>query len=203
MSTTQNTVSYEPPIYISHIRDPIDRFISNFYFVRNGDDNIPENFKDMNEELVNRSLEECVNLTYSEYMKSKTPEFYKLCGADMSHEIQRFCGYDKRCQDPDYALQQATKNLELYLAVGLTEELNKYLFVLEKLLPDLLSGITRVYKSEQAVATKRKGSSTHMKKKPSETIIKQLKEMAVREYAFYELVKQRFLKLFAELEITH
>ena len=84
----------------------------------------------MDEELFNRSLGECGNLMYSEYMKYKTTtQFGKSCGAAMNHKIQRFCSYDKQCQDPDYALQRATNNLEHYLAVVLTEELIKYCYI--------------------------------------------------------------------------
>ena len=192
--------SIQKPIYISFIRDPIDRFISQFYYIRYGDDRTPQNYKNMEKELFNRSLEECVNLVYSEYTKSKTRQFDKLCGATMNDEIKRFCGYDKRCDDdPDYALQRATNNLAFYLAVGLTEELNKFFAVLEKLLPDVLSGITHFYESKQAAAKIRKGSATHKKKKPSETTLKQLKEMATREYEFYHIVKQRFLKQYSTL----
>ena len=48
----------------------------------------------------------------------------------------------------EQALEQAKKNvMENYLVVGVTEQLEDFLFVLEKLLPEFFTGVLDTYKT--------------------------------------------------------
>ena len=62
-----------------------------------------------------------------------------------------FCA--QRFRTPSrWALEQAKKNvLDKYLVVGLTEEFEQFLQVLERLLPDIFSGLVKVWKKTSKV----------------------------------------------------
>lgn len=59
-----------------------------------------------------------------------------------------FCGQDPRCTDPNsvWAFEQAQKNiLEYYKLVGTLERLDSTIMLMEKVFPNLMSGLFNVY----------------------------------------------------------
>ena len=116
-----------------------------------------------------------------------------FCGCTLNQEVVRFCGYDRRCtSDPEFALSQAKANLRDYIAVGLTEQLVEFFQVLEKLLPNMLKGISRIYYENEEIQNTIRVSKTFSKDRPSEEVLQKLRALAVREYEFYDLVVERF-----------
>ncbi len=116
-----------------------------------------------------------------------------FCGCTLNQEVVRFCGYDRRCtSDPEFALSQAKANLREYIAVGLTEQLVEFLQVLEKLLSNMLKGISRIYYENEEIQNTIRVSKTFSKDRPSEEVLQKLRALAVREYEFYDLVVERF-----------
>lgn len=57
----------------------------------------------------------------------------------------------------ELALRQAKINvIRNYLVVGVTEELEDFLFVLEKLLPEFFSGVLNIYRTPGQCVSKKK-----------------------------------------------
>ncbi|CAF1066151.1 unnamed protein product [Adineta ricciae] len=118
------------PIWINLVRDPISRLTSEFHAAR-------EQCRIKNrclvpEQTVNDTLDTCV---------SKWPPV-KCLSAEfgVSQMVLFFCGLNRtnECQmNSTFALQQAKDNIEYYYTVvGVAEAFYKFLYVLEKLLPE-------------------------------------------------------------------
>ncbi|KXJ22795.1 DnaJ-like subfamily B member 4 [Exaiptasia diaphana] len=115
------------PIYINLIRDPIDRFVSAYYFTRFGDGrNRTWGFKGTKSDKF-RTLDECVLSNYSECTNSNK----------LLYTIPYFCGQTRGCRGSSYtSLRRAINNVvNNYLAVGVLEDVNSFIKVLERLLP--------------------------------------------------------------------
>ena len=133
------------PLYINIIRNPLDRLVSYYYFVRYGDDFRPNlrRRKAGNKE----TFDECVdNKGYD-----CDPEHLWL-------QIPFFCGQDAECWQPgnNWALERAKYNLlNNYLVVGLTEQLGDFIAVMEATLPRIFRG---------SVALFNEGRKSHLRK---------------------------------------
>ncbi|XP_072042978.1 uronyl 2-sulfotransferase-like [Amphiura filiformis] len=207
MHVNYTNYTLRQPLGISLVREPVERFLSDFYYIRYGDEQTPENLRNLSPETYNRTLEECVNAAINNVKKqgigNPVASIGKFCGCQLNHEIVRFCGYDKRCNyDPEFALQQAKENLNDYIAIGLTEELPEFFAVLERLIPDLFEGLLQVYNENTAVQKTIRKSKTFSKRRPSDEFLAKLRSLAFREYDFYYYVRERFRHLQMELKLV-
>lgn len=181
------------PIYINLIRDPLARLVSSYYFRRFGDyrgDRRTWTFKGTDAEK-NMTFDECVLRNKSECRDARI--FYIT---------PFFCGQETFCQRPsELALKQAKINvIRNYLVVGVTEEFQDFLFVLEKLLPRFFTGVRNIYKSPgDFLNSKIVTTKTMNKKGPSEEVQEIMKKRLALEYDFYNFVKDRFHRLKYEL----
>lgn len=181
------------PIYINVIRDPLSRLVSAYYFRRFGDnrDGRSWSFKGT-EEQKNMTFDECV---LSEMKECVDP-------SKVFYIVPYFCGHEAFCRSPsELALRQAKINvLTSYLVVGVTEELEDFLSVLEKLLPQFFEGVVDIYKTpDDDLNSKMTTTKTLRKKGPSPEVQEIMKKHLELEYDFYNFVKQRFQRLKAEL----
>lgn len=169
--------SRQDMVYINMIRDPIERFTSLYYFALNGD-----------ESGVKPEAPIRKNVTIDEYVKG---------GASIQSNIYFHFDRDDLNETDDkseHLLERAKRNIErYYILVGLTEEINATVILLETLLPDLLHGLRRVYRT--VVAEKRHDYATKNKVPPSNETIAILKEKLKDEYELYYFVKQHFSRL--------
>ncbi|RMX54569.1 hypothetical protein pdam_00004589 [Pocillopora damicornis] len=116
--------------------------------------------------------------------------------------IPYFCGHEAFCRRPtELALRQAKINvIKNYLVVGVTEELEDFLFVLERLLPEFFSGVLNIYRTpDDNLNSKMTSTKTVNKIGPSPEVQQIMKKHLQLEYDFYEFVKERFHRLKAEL----
>lgn len=170
----------ERPIYINLIRKPLDRFISYYYFLRYGDNFRPHVVRRRQGNKM--TFDECVE----KEEKECNPENLWL-------QIPFFCGHASECWIPGskWALSQAKQNLiEHYLLVGVTEEIQDFISLLEVTLPRFFKGATIHYTE---------GKKSHLRKTFNkmdplpETITKiQQTKIWQMENEFYDFVLQQF-----------
>ncbi|KAM7542993.1 hypothetical protein Aperf_G00000018738 [Anoplocephala perfoliata] len=122
-------------VYINILRDPLDRLVSKYYFIRFGDDHRPNTRRRRmtNDTLQHQTFDECVE-THGEDCNPKL----------LWTQIPFFCGTAAYCHIPGNheALESAKRRLvEDYLLVGVLDYFNEFMELLSNLLPNYLNGI--------------------------------------------------------------
>lgn len=168
------------PLYINVIRKPLDRLVSHYYFIRYGDDLRPQRvLKKMGDKMT---LDECVAIQHQD---CSTTHLWM--------QIPFFCGHYAECWVPgsSWALEMAKHNLvRNYFLVGVTEELEDFVAMLEYSLPRLFRGALDLYVS---------GTKSHIRKTtkkiiPSEETVAKLQNTKVwrLENEFYNFALDHF-----------
>ncbi|XP_028394654.1 heparan sulfate 2-O-sulfotransferase 1-like [Dendronephthya gigantea] len=121
------------PLYINIVRKPLERLVSYYYFLRNGDDFRPglKRARQGNQE----SFDECIIRRHRDCQMER-----------LWIQIPFFCGQHPDCWEPGnaWALQKAKENLvNNYLVVGVTERLTEFVAVMEVVLPRFFKGATK------------------------------------------------------------
>ncbi|KAE8291127.1 Heparan sulfate 2-O-sulfotransferase 1 [Larimichthys crocea] len=168
------------PIYINVIRDPIERLVSYYYFLRFGDDYRPGLRR--RKQGDKKTFDECVSAGGSDC----APEKLWL-------QIPFFCGHYSECWNvgSQWALEQAKYNLvNEYMLVGVTEELEDFVMMLEAALPRFFKGATELYKTGKKSHLRK----TSEKKPPTKESIAKLQQSAIwkMENDFYEFALEQF-----------
>ena len=133
--------SLERPSWVNVVRDPVDRFVSLFYFLRTPKrwlgkaDKPPDEWfhKDLNNCIISGDLE-CQFNSDLKYLKE--------------HQLTYFCGSSPECKvvGSRAALQKAKYNAEHYYSViGVSSEIESSLAVMEAYLPKFFQGATHIY----------------------------------------------------------
>ncbi|XP_070573842.1 uronyl 2-sulfotransferase-like [Ptychodera flava] len=178
---------YKNPIYINIVRQPLNRAVSLYYFKRFGDDkNDTKNFQG---NWKYETFDECV--LRNRYECSSNSTFFT---------IPFFCGQHYDCRNVSrLALETAKANvLKHFTFVGLTEEYEDTLKLLEIMFPRFFRGALQIYKTPDAIrSTKTKG-----KVPPSALVEEIMNERLALENEFYEFIKQRFYSLKAKYGIA-
>ena len=139
------------PIYINLVRHPVDRLISWHYYIRAAWYIVERNrlFPGNplpNSNWVRKSFDECVqdpNDAECTYLSGSKDGF-----GDHRRQSIFFCGMGPECIpfNTKAAIAKAKENVEKYFAVvGVLEELNKTLTVLEHFVPKFFKGSVDVY----------------------------------------------------------
>uniref|UniRef100_A0A3Q4ATC4 Heparan sulfate 2-O-sulfotransferase 1 n=1 Tax=Mola mola TaxID=94237 RepID=A0A3Q4ATC4_MOLML len=168
------------PIYINVIRDPIERLVSYYYFLRFGDDYRPGLRR--RKQGDKKTFDECVSAGGSDC----APEKLWL-------QIPFFCGHYSECWNvgSQWALEEAKYNLvNEYMLVGVTEELEDFVMMLEAALPRFFRGATELYKTGKKSHLRK----TSEKKPPTKESIVKLQQSAIwkMENEFYEFALEQF-----------
>lgn len=168
------------PLYINIIRKPLDRLVSYYYFLRYGDDFRPH--------LVRKKHGDTV--TFDDCVKNNQPD----CDPNnMWLQVPFFCGHSFDCWKPGniWALEEAKKNLiNNYLIVGVTEELDDFIAILELVIPRVFKGAMDHYVN----SNKSHLRQTAQKQDPAEDTIRKIQSSIVwrMENEFYEFALQQF-----------
>lgn len=167
-------------LYVNIIRKPLDRLVSYYYFLRNGDNFRPNLVRKKHADR--RTFDECV--------QAGSPD----CRAEaLWLQIPFFCGQDADCWRPGnrWALEQAKRNvLEHYFLVGVTEALPDFLQLLEASLPRIFRGSLQLYnKSDRSHLRK-----TFNKTMPSAKTVAKMQQSRIwqMENEFYQFVLDQF-----------
>ncbi|TRY91731.1 hypothetical protein DNTS_018976 [Danionella cerebrum] len=168
------------PVYINVIRDPIERLVSYYYFLRFGDDYRPGLRR--RKQGDKKTFDECVAAGGSDC----APEKLWL-------QIPFFCGHSSECWNigSKWALEQAKFNLvNEYMLVGVTEELEDFVMMLEAALPRFFKGATELYRTGKKSHLRK----TSEKKPPTKESIARLQQSDIwkMENEFYEFALEQF-----------
>ncbi|PKU38046.1 uronyl 2-sulfotransferase [Limosa lapponica baueri] len=131
-------------------------------------------------------LDEDINVCILEnYPECSNPRLFYI--------IPYFCGQHPRCREPgEWALERAKLNVnENFLLVGILEELEDVLLLLERFLPHYFKDVLSIYKNPEH---RKLGNLTVTVKKtvPSPEAIQILYQRMRYEYEFYYYVKEQF-----------
>ncbi|XP_070562698.1 uronyl 2-sulfotransferase-like [Ptychodera flava] len=177
------------PVWINLTRDPVSRLVSFYYYTRFGDSfSVPE-WTGAPEDF-NQTFDECV-------LNNK----YECSTENTFRVVPYFCGQKDECRTPSrWAIEQAKKNVvEKFLFVGITEQFNSTLVILERLLPKFFEGALEAYKV--TLSSIRDQFKSKSKIEPSEEALKIQRERMALEVEFYEFVKKRMLLIKEQLGI--
>ena len=114
-------------------------------------------------------------------------------------QIVYFCGHLPVCKkfNNKQAFIIAKNNVEKYYSViGITEEMNKTLKVMENLLPQFFGGILQMYQNDKSRVLE-----NHLKPAISEEIKLLLKSNFTFEIQFYEFCKERLERQLTSLKL--
>ncbi|XP_057194983.1 heparan sulfate 2-O-sulfotransferase 1 isoform X1 [Triplophysa rosa] len=168
------------PVYINIVRDPIERLVSYYYFLRFGDDYRPGLRR--RKQGDKKTFDECVSSGGSD------------CGPEkLWLQIPFFCGHYSECWNVGsrWALEQAKYNLvNEYLLVGVTEELEDFIMMLEAALPRFFKGATDLYRTGKKSHLRK----TSEKKPPTKESISKLQQSNIwkMENELYEFALEQF-----------
>lgn len=168
------------PIYINIVRKPLDRLVSYYYFLRYGDNFRPN--------LVRKKAGD--KQTFDECVQKKQPD----CDPkNMWLQIPFFCGHSAECWTPgsQWALKQAKHNLvNNYFVVGVTEEMEDFIYLLELSLPRIFNGTLDHYIN----SSKSHLRQTASKLEPTEKTINEITKSPIwkMENELYEFALQQF-----------
>jgi len=180
----------QSPTYINLVRDPVDKAVSRFYYSR-------ATPNPLNPDLHNvpaprpryrtvQSFEECVHIS--------DPECSFTSGRLYDLAIPYFCGHDRSCMvlNDRWALERAKANVERYFpVVGVLEELNTTLAVLESRLPYFFKGVQEIYFKQ--LLEPHRNKNRQRPRHVSDKVRQKLKKSLKLEYEFYNWIKRRLL----------
>jgi len=173
------------PVWINVVRKPVDRMVSFYYFLRYGDDFRINKVRSRMGDKV--TFDECVERVHSQDCDPRK----------LWLQVPWFCGHARRCWAPpgnDWALNQAKRNLvEKYLVVGVTEDLDSFVEIVEWLLPKFFKGATDIYKKEGQQGNNHIRKTKH-KDTVSEATLSVLRKTKVwrAEQDFYDFALNQF-----------
>ncbi|XP_030851068.1 uronyl 2-sulfotransferase-like isoform X2 [Strongylocentrotus purpuratus] len=183
--------------YINMIRDPLNRLVSSFYFNRHGDGLLsPRQLADVRNrtkpEVIDETFDECVS---HERLSCTGPQV-------LSYVIGFFCGFHPRCRKAtQWTLDEAKRNLDYYTAVGIVEEYNSSMRVLEFLFPSMFTGLVKRYTRLSRDTDFQVKAHAHRYVPPSPKVKAYMTKKLKLEYEFYEYAKSRFDMLLDELHL--
>ncbi|GJQ76976.1 hypothetical protein Trydic_g15172 [Trypoxylus dichotomus] len=186
------------PIYVNLVRDPIERVISWYYYVRAPWYYVERKiaFPDIplpDPKWLKKDFEHCVLSGDREcrYMKGAKKEGI----GDHRRQSMFFCGHHEDCTpfNTEGALQRAKRAVEQhYAVVGVLEDLNTTLTVLEHYIPRFFEGAKAVYNNE--IKMYNTINRNAFKPPVSEAVKDIVRKNFTREIEFYEFCKQRLQK---------
>ncbi|XP_013794359.1 heparan sulfate 2-O-sulfotransferase pipe-like [Limulus polyphemus] len=178
---------YQNPLYINTMRDPVEKIISRFFYWRSPGLSIFEELKSAGKVHSNKS--HWLSKNFEQCVLTHDPECTFITGQPYDLAIPYFCGHEEECMflNNKAALKLAKRNvLKHYTVVGILEEMNKTLKVLEARIPQFFRGISTLYSIKQKVKNKTSG-----KKKISEKVKNILRQNLTMEYEFYNFICKR------------
>ncbi|XP_054286371.1 heparan sulfate 2-O-sulfotransferase pipe-like isoform X2 [Macrosteles quadrilineatus] len=194
------------PIYVNLVRDPVERVISWYYYVRAPWYYVERKqaFPDIplpDPEWLKKDFETCVLRGDREcqYLEGETREGI----GDHRRQSMFFCGHSEACTpfNTDGALQRAKRAVERhYAVVGVLEDLNSTFTVLEHYIPRFFAGAKQVYTELDSF---RKINRNTFKPPVSEEVKDMVRRNFTREIDFYLFCRQRLHRQLLALRLPN
>lgn len=212
------------PIYINMVRDPVERVISWFYYIRSPWIFVPQRRlrkqKMPDAKWMNTEFDECVERKH-QFCQYTQGAGFGLSDTDHRRQTLFFCGHNQtECEafNGEGPLQIAKRNVEKeYAVVGTWEDTNITLAVLENYIPKYFKGAPHLYYCNVfyiiaiiSILTiflcTVSLDSDHQNSNPMKPHIKEeIKEMVrknfTREIEFYQFCKQRLYKQYLAIKL--
>jgi len=195
------------PIYINMVRDPVERVISWYYYVRAPWYYVErkQNFPDLplpDPKWLRKDFEQCVLQGDQEciYAQGVTKEGI----GDHRRQTMFFCGHDKECTPFNSvgAMERAKHAVESqYAVVGVLEDFNTTLSVFEKYIPRFFSGAADIYYDNEDKF--HKINSNSFKPPVSEHVKDIVRKNLTREIEFYQFCRQRLYKQYLAVNLAN
>ncbi|XP_019866240.1 heparan sulfate 2-O-sulfotransferase pipe [Aethina tumida] len=203
--TNLSAYGYPEPIYINLVRDPVERVISWYYYIRAPWYYVERKiaFPDIplpDPKWLKKDFEHCV-VSGDRECKYLTGEIREGIG-DHRRQSMFFCGHHADCLpfNTDGALERAKRAVEQhYAVVGVLEELNTTMTVLEKYVPRFFQGASDIYWNE--ISRFNPINKNSFKPPVSEEIKEMVRRNFTKEIEFYEFCKQRLHKQYLALKL--
>ncbi|XP_047477183.1 uronyl 2-sulfotransferase-like isoform X2 [Penaeus chinensis] len=179
----------EAPVYVNIVRDPVERFISSFYYRRSQErlNRIPVQGRTAtpSPKWLNRTVEQCVLAGDNECAFRP--------GDEKEMMLTYFCGHHDFCRIVGHkdALQVAKQVVSQdYSVVGLVEHMEISLLLMEALVPRFMVGASQVYSSRKQKEQLMVNKNQEKPEVPVEIREKLLQRMA-DDFEFYNFLEQR------------
>ncbi|PIK61480.1 hypothetical protein BSL78_01605 [Apostichopus japonicus] len=189
-----DTVQSTALLRIGLIRDPMQRMVSSFYHRRFGDRLTAKTVDDATWERHLKAKSVDINEIFDDCVKNKMSE----CVAEYTKGtlLKQFCGYHSDCKTASpAALLRAKNNVRNnYLVVGILEEIDDFVRVLEKIRPSLFQGAFDKLENDERIQSVIKNSRTVGIQSVSELTKGIIKKHLAIDYEFYYFIQWRFLK---------
>merc|ERR1712106_40656 len=190
------------PIYVNMVRVPVERVISWYYYVRAPWYFVERKraFPDLplpNPNWLRKDYDTCVRRGDKECRYQDGDE-----RDDFGQLTEFFCGQDDDCTgfNTEVAMRKAKENVEKnYAVVGVLEELNKTLTVLEHYVPRFFKGAKDVYWNE--IQKFSKINRNIYKPTTAEATKDIVRKNFTRELEFFDFCKQRLHKQYLALNL--
>ncbi|GBP19034.1 Heparan sulfate 2-O-sulfotransferase pipe [Eumeta japonica] len=186
---------YPTPIYVNVVRDPVERVISWYYYVRAPWYYVERKraFPDLplpDPAWLKKDFETCVLSGDREcrYVRGETHEGI----GDHRRQTLFFCGHEPECTpfNTVEALQRAKRVVEeQYAVVGVLEDMNSTLLALERYIPRFFQGASQLY--WDGLNTFNRINRNAFKPPVSEAVKNIVRANFTREIEFYEFCRQR------------
>ncbi|CAF1106362.1 unnamed protein product [Rotaria sordida] len=174
------------PVWINLVRDPMYRIAAEYKHSREICRTTNRCF--VQQDAINETLDECVI--------KRSPKECISSDNGIARMLPFFCGlkYSIECQEEnDWALKQAKQNIDFfYTVVGIAEEFYKFLYILEKLLPQYfkLARILFMNQHDPKILADKRDINVRL---PNKNTTKILMPFLKYEYDLYNYIKKRFL----------
>jgi len=182
------------PIYFNMVRDPYKRadfqaksWFRDYHLIEPDADPRGRDYW----EWKNKTFEECV-------LDFDDQECHISNGSVRDYAIPYFCGQEIECtrHNSRWALMQAIENVEQhYPVVGVLEEMDSTLRVMQAVMPRFFSGIYDKFGGDQTLQDNKQSYSEHSPTQYKENSIQEveniIKEQLLTEYEFYNYIKGR------------
>ena len=200
-------------VWINFVRDPIEQFISQYYYKRNGYSSIKRdansksnrlynenNLKSIDPKTIDLSLDECIKKKFEECLFPQSEFLSYFCGNTNSCRPKFLHSKEKeenvKESDLKYALNRAKNNIKShYFIVGHLERIEEFIQFLHNSLPRYFRGAKFFYDrmtQNSSFYASHYDSSTGGRIKPNKGTYAFLREKLKYEIELFEFIKEEF-----------